>query len=329
MTLLTHTHTFPLLGNYSRPTYGGESYNIIVETGVLFACAALLRFYFLSFYVADVRMAQTVYFYGSLISMFVIWTIFMITVICAAYASIFARILARPFTLLSVFQTYTGYNGNISAAFRNPICGIMTIADPIFGWFVIIAFTHNMLGVRTQFPDQGVLGPDVAGNGPLYLGIACIIYFALLFVVEGGPMALLSPFYLCFGDDGPRPRRGAQQEVGAVNEDSILRHNSNRFNPITGDDNFDDVVISSDVSLEPIKEARVAPIRVRGLVDPDVAAERIKVNGVVSSSINTSRNAILTHNLKKVYQGQGSVPTKVAVKGNQSLTSIDVALRID
>ena len=54
---------------------------------------------------------------------------------------------------------------------------------------------------------------------------------------------------------------------------------------------------------------------VLGLVDPDVMAEQARVNAVISShALNPKNNAIFIHNLKKIYYGRGTVPTKVAVK---------------
>ena len=44
-------------------------------------------------------------------------------------------------------------------------------------------------------------------------------------------------------------------------------------------------------------------------------AEQARVNAVISShALNPKNNAIFIHNLKKIYYGRGTVPTKVAVK---------------
>lgn len=259
-TLIHHAHCAAV----DRSTYGGEAYGIIVGTGVLFAVTALMRFYFLSFFVADVKMAQTVYFYGSILSMFVIWTIFMMV-------------------------TWNGNNGNASTAFNSDLSIFLTIADPIFSWFVVIIFQHNLFGVLTQYPSQNVLGTNVAGSAILFLIIALLVYTFALVGMEGG---LSCCFYLC---------RAGKETL--------------RTNPALDDATYrqEDVVISTDVALSS-DQKRVAPVRIRGLLDPDVVAERAKVGTVVANGINTSQNAIFIHGLKKVYVGQGSVPTKIAVK---------------
>jgi len=55
--------------------------------------------------------------------------------------------------------------------------------------------------------------------------------------------------------------------------------------------------------------------RLVGAVDPDVIAEREKVQKKFESGeVDDSSDAIFIHNLQKIYYGRGTVPTKVAVK---------------
>ena len=50
------------------------------------------------------------------------------------------------------------------------------------------------------------------------------------------------------------------------------------------------------------------------MLDPDVQSERVKVSRIAETrNLNKNQNAIFIHNLRKVYFGRGSVPTKVAV----------------
>ena len=57
-----------LLAILKPSTFGGSEMCVIFFVGLLAALACLFRFYLLSFLVTDVKMAQTLFFYGSLLS---------------------------------------------------------------------------------------------------------------------------------------------------------------------------------------------------------------------------------------------------------------------
>ncbi len=52
----------------------------MIIAGIFFCIASIFRFYIISFVISDVRMAQTICFYGSLFTMFFLLIIFVIVV---------------------------------------------------------------------------------------------------------------------------------------------------------------------------------------------------------------------------------------------------------
>ena len=149
-----------VLAGFDPAVYGGSGYGTAVVVGFLFSIAATLRFYVLSFWIADIKMAQTVYFYGSLASTFVLWEVFLSVVFSAQV------------------------NGNVTQA--NLTGGyVLVLIDPAFGWFIALLFQHNLFGVLTQNPGQGVLSDAVCGAEVEMLVISCLIYFGLLCIMEG------------------------------------------------------------------------------------------------------------------------------------------------
>jgi hypothetical protein len=94
---------------------------VIVGGSIPFCIASIFRFYVVSFFVDDVRMAQTIYFYGSLFTMFGLLVVFIIT-------------------------TFNTFNGDVSAPGVQALAVPWTLIDPAFGWFLIVLFQHNFLG---------------------------------------------------------------------------------------------------------------------------------------------------------------------------------------
>lgn len=61
-----------VLALFNPSVYTGEHYGEIVLPGLLCAIAVVFRFYSVSYFIPDVRMAQSLYFYGSLAVMYVL-----------------------------------------------------------------------------------------------------------------------------------------------------------------------------------------------------------------------------------------------------------------
>ncbi len=57
---------------FSPSTYTGDGYGYVVGPGFFFVIAAIFRFYCISYLIEDVRLAQSIYFYGSLAVVFVV-----------------------------------------------------------------------------------------------------------------------------------------------------------------------------------------------------------------------------------------------------------------
>jgi hypothetical protein len=81
----------------------------------------VFRFYLVSFVVADIRLAQTIFFYGSLCIMFVLVTLYIIST--------------------SVFS-----HGDASAPLVRAIGIPFTLIEPSFGWLIVILYQHNFMG---------------------------------------------------------------------------------------------------------------------------------------------------------------------------------------
>jgi ATP-binding cassette subfamily A (ABC1) protein 3 len=103
--------------DYNTP--GG--FSAIVGASIPFSIVSVFRFYVVSFFVDDVRMAQTIYFYGSLFTMFALLVVFIIT-------------------------TFNSNHGDVSSPAIQALAVPWTLIDPSFGWFLIILFQHNFLG---------------------------------------------------------------------------------------------------------------------------------------------------------------------------------------
>eukprot|EP01034_Spumella_vulgaris_P042898 gene42898-53225_t len=60
-----------LLVIFTPGQFTGDSFGVVFISAIVFCIASIFRFYIISFIISDVRMAQTIYFYGSVFTMFV------------------------------------------------------------------------------------------------------------------------------------------------------------------------------------------------------------------------------------------------------------------
>ena len=140
--------------------YTGYGNQFIVGSGVVWAFASIFRFYVVSFFVADIRMAQYLFFYGSLSSMY-----------------LFANFWA--------IATFVGAQGNIRSDSASITGLFFSIVDPTFGWFLLILFQDNFLGIITQSPGENIFEISTYYLVGMFLG--GVVYFLIfVFYLEGG-----------------------------------------------------------------------------------------------------------------------------------------------
>lgn len=126
----------------------------LLLAGVVFTFAALFRFYVVSFMVDDVKMVQSIYFYGSLMVMYVTITVWVQIV-------------------------YTANGGNMGATSSKLITFILSVLDPTFGFSFFLLFKHNFLGATTLVPGiQWTLIPPMA--------LSAVVSMIMLVSIEFG-----------------------------------------------------------------------------------------------------------------------------------------------
>ena len=138
----------------------------VLLAGIVFIFAQLFRFYVVSFMVDDVKMVQSIFFYGSLCSIFV-------------------------FIILWVQIVYTANGGNLDAPSSQFITFLLSLLDPTFGFSFFLLFKHNFLGATTLVP-----GIEMTLILPMF--ISGLISFCALIFVEFGTEASALSSYLWF-----------------------------------------------------------------------------------------------------------------------------------
>jgi ABC-type multidrug transport system ATPase subunit len=263
--------------------YMGAGFGYVFGSGMLFAIASIFRFYIASFFISDVKMAQSIFFYGSLFLMYCFLEIWFITLFVGTA------------------------QGNASDSSVVVLSGVLTVLEPCFGWMMVILYQNNFVGIKTQNGGKSFTG-SIAAAEFYGLLIACALY-GLIFVLfmEGGFYELLRSACCCLLPAGSRRRDGVVT-IPAL-RDSLVGQSA------------DDVIAAPDLVVDsrstgmPVVRSALPLARTPGAQDPDVVQERFKVQDIVrSGSINTASSAIFTHNLRKVYYARGNVPSKVAVK---------------
>lgn len=215
-----------ILAGFAPNVYSSAGYSTAAGMGVFFVIAAQFRFYFFSFWVADVRMAQTIYFYGTLGAVFIVWTLWTIAIFDVEQGNAAAA------------NAYTGF--------------ILTLLEPSFGWFVILLFQYNVFGVQTLNPGTPVL--TLAGTQVEGLVIGCIIYPALLAFREGALDVFINPIRNIFCKRSP----------AAPDASYASRENSSTQQPPLDEEDEWGYVVTTDKRLTSPVAARTPPTRKRG-----------------------------------------------------------------
>ena len=257
------------VGEYSA----GSNYGTLIGLSIPYIIPTIFRFYALSFIVEDIRMAQTVFFYGSLCVMFlVVVMLFMIV--------------------------FTSYNGNIGNPSANTVTAYLTVLEPTLAYFLFVMFTNNFLAVKTLNSNNESVA-SIGFSSLFFLVIVCI------------PVYL---FVLCYCDGMLNFRWFRKLFL-------LPPSNSNSKSGITAPFNapvavtFDDVfVVDSNIQVQEHVAGDLPKTRCIGAKDPDIIDETARVQAIYESrSIHPEKCSIFIHDLKKVYFGRGTVPTKVAV----------------
>jgi ABC-type multidrug transport system ATPase subunit len=149
-----------LLAIFCPGDFTGEGFGVVFLGGIFFSIATVFRFYVISYAVTDIQMAQSVYLFGSLFTMF----------------GLVVALVAIVFKL---------YNGDVTTPLVQLMCVPATLVDPAFGWFLIIVFQHNFLGVVSQSDSSNML-TDVAVAEFVSLILACFLYFFIFVAMESG-----------------------------------------------------------------------------------------------------------------------------------------------
>lgn len=130
--------------------YEKNDFGLILSIGFLFNFCVILRFYLFSNFVGDIRMAQTFYFYGSLLIQFILTTFYALIV-------------------------YNVKHGDANTPTGHLISILCTIIDPAFGYLFIVLAQNDFLGIRSQNNDASVASMKT-------LGFLLIVLFLMIFV---------------------------------------------------------------------------------------------------------------------------------------------------
>jgi ATP-binding cassette subfamily A (ABC1) protein 3 len=260
-------------------TYTGDGFGYVVGSGFFFAIASVFRFYSFSYFIADVRLAQSIYFYGTLAVVFVLIDIW--------------------FTLL-----FTTANGNINDGAVQAVAMVFTVLDPTFGWYTIILYQNNFLGILTQNDGDSFWSPNIAGGLLEMLIVSAGLYGVIFIFFTENALGGISCFsgYKAPTNQSVKPMQ-IEGEKAEMNQ--IFQIHADK-----------DVGYEKKKKPTLNKDGRVSLTEKAASVDdPDVIAEREKVHAIADSCVlNAKDNAIFICNLRKIYYARGSVPSKVAVQ---------------
>jgi len=159
-------------------SWGGIGFGVTFVAGLFYSLAATVRFYCFSYFIGDVKMAQTFYFYGSILIMYVILQIWG--------GIVFGSNLGNVYAQTSIFAT-----------------GFCTILDPVFGYAMIVLFQNNLLGGRSQIGNASALYFALGGIAILMQCVQfafCTIVVAVL--ESGGITNCFAGIVLMFASSG-------------------------------------------------------------------------------------------------------------------------------
>jgi len=256
-------------------SFDDGDFGLILGIGLLFNVCAISRFYLFSNFVGDIRMAQTFYFYGSLLSQFLLTTFYVLIV-------------------------YTNSDGDAGSSTARIVSVVCTCLDPAFGYIFILLLQNDFLGVRTQNNDDPVTSYSVAGGIIIALYVTAMFYIVAVVIVEVGVSSIWRSFISIFVSPSAKRRNESRGSLNSVLVEDLSSE------VLSVDD--------TDLPMDKLPSEKPRTRTVGGL-DPDVELEKEHVATLVNNGkINTSQNAIFVYKLSKIFYGRGSQPTKVAVK---------------
>lgn len=265
---------------FSPHVYSGDNYGRILLPGFFYVLTSIFRFYSFSYFIPDVRMAQSTYFYGSLAVMYILIQVWFVIL-------------------------FTTAGGNAQNAQVESLGMVFSVIDPTFGFYLIVVLQNNVLGVLSQNGGDNVLSPSVGGNYFYMMILGFIIYTVIfIFFTEGGLKYLLftclNPVQFANRMRAIRPASNLpSDDEGETNKlfhiPKAKQPAKKKGGPGAADDEFEERSMTAQ--------------------DPDVVRERELVSAIVTRGLlNAKQSAIFTSELRKVYFARGNVPAKVAVK---------------
>jgi ABC-type Na+ transport system ATPase subunit NatA len=268
-----------VLSIFNPSEFSHDGYGQVVLPGVFFTIASIFRFYSFSYFIADVKLAQSIYFYGSVGVVYVLIDIWI--------------------TIL-----FTTAKANVSDPVIGTLNVIFTIVDPTFGFYLSILFQNNFLGILTQNPGAFFFSPEVAGDILSSLVGSCILYgFLFIFITEN---ALGFMIQSCWNNAVAAVGGGVGSHGMRVKQMTMQE-----------EEDYKNQIASAPVPANGRRHERASLAQERSTAcqDPDVVKERERVQKIVDRQIlNPRMSAIFINDLRKVYFARGNVPAKVAVK---------------
>jgi ABC-type multidrug transport system fused ATPase/permease subunit len=270
-----------ILAIFTPSVFGNDGFGNTVLPGIFVVIASVFRFYSFSYFISDVRLAQSLYFYGSLAVVFVLVDIWLNVLFVTA-------------------------KGNVTNSSVTVLSCIFAVIEPSFGWYISILYQNNFLGILTQNPNSAFFSSNVAGNLFLSVIISAILYSSLF--ILGTENALGYVLQRVWTAGGFAELNGAQKirvKPMSANEE----------------EEYENILTQTSAHRisESLQNERTSMVK-GGALDADVVAERHRVERILNRGLlNAKLSAIFIHDMRKVYYARGNVPAKVAVK-NINLT---------
>jgi ATP-binding cassette, subfamily A (ABC1), member 3 len=267
--------------------YGGEGFLLVMLVGVMWIFNNVFRFYLFSYAVSDIRMAQTLFFYGSLGSMYFLYTIY----------------------ILVVFISEGGDATSTGSTIVGVACSFL---DPNVAFTLFVLMQGDFFGARTLNDDASSLDVSVAGLYVQTLVVMGVVYFFGLMVVEfsfASIMASVKDFFCCVQS---RTSNNSNDKHSGHLGDDLLEGKSDAGSGSRVSEHSDRISFAINSGESRMKDPSADPKN--GKMDSDVINEKRYTEGLYEDKkINPKDNAVFAHKLSKVFYGRGTQPTKVAV----------------
>ena len=264
--------------------YGGGGFFLVLMVGVMWIFNNVLRFYLFSYVVSDIRMAQTFFFYGSLGSMYILYTVY----------------------ILVVFISEGGDATSTNSTIVGVICAFL---DPNVAFTLFVLMQGDFFGARTLNDDASSLDVAVAGLYVQTLAVMGAVYLLGVVYVEfsfAGVKSLIMRCCCCGSNRADANSSGLREDL-LDNQSDTTSHTGSRVS-----EHSDRISFTISAAEAKLKDADSDPKQ--GKIDIDVIKEKNYTQGLFEDrKINPKNNAVFVHNLSKVFYGRGTQPTKVAV----------------